>query len=385
MSRFFTVPEAIRLRLLGNRDYGQRDRGRLISFAKPVYHDMNLTSVRKTVRRIIPINRRTNTIDMPCKFRQLSSVNVMDECGNLYPIYRNDNVHDDIVESGEVKDCACEYECGHKLCNTIKSYEAVVETRSDYDPDGVLTEFECTDRKGVDGQGFFYEQTQYPQRRYVSGVYVALEKHTEDRKLCKVEVDENGCVCDTEENINSICTACGINDVDNNLCCIGGDSVTPPNDNCNTWIYYCNSRMEWLAAQFGCYPYMRPGCGNTYNITELGDRLIFPANFGWDKVMVRWYEDPEMSQIFIPAIALDTFIFGLMSWDKKFSDDRKDQMLADKYERKYERMKFSLLKELNRYRLAELGQIITPPAYVPSYTRGWSNKSEGGANWNWGI
>jgi len=381
MSRFITPQEAVKIRTLGNSDFQQRDRLRLLSWAKFVWQDMNLTTIKRTTRKRFTINRRTRSIDMPCSFLQFCSVNVEDACGNEIPIYRNQRIKDDLVDVSATKDCDCEFKCGYKLCSTIKGYEAVISTKEDKNPDGTDVSFECIDRKAIDDQGFFYEQLQYPKRIYENGVWTETIKYTEDRKLCKVEVDENGCCCDTEANIDAVCTACGIDTVDKNMCCIGGNASEPPSDTCNTWTYYCNTKLDWFMIQCGSYPYLHSEFNNIYNISELGDRIIFPHNFPWDSVILRWYEDTGLNDLQIPVISIDTFVTGLMWWDCRFNDNK--QPLADKYGRQYAILKFGLVKELNKRRIAELGKIVTPSRYVPSYLYSRTNQTEGGYKSNY--
>jgi len=377
MSRFFKPIEAVDIRMLGNEDYQKRDRMRLLKWTKYVWQDMNISTVKKAVRKRYAINKKTNSVDLDCNFLQLSSVNIVDRNGIEYPVYRNNRIlaDSDIVDVGEAKDCACEFNCKSNLCNTIKSYEAIIETVEEYMPNGTLASFDCVSRKGIDEQGFYYEQKQYPKRIYEDGTWTNTILYTETNKKCKVEVDENGCVCDTDENLNNICEACGISSVNTNLCCIGGSSETPPDDTCNTWIYYCNNKMDWFSTQCGGFPYMSSEACNIYNVSELGDRLIFPPNFGWDNVIIRTYEDIGLEDIQIPIIAIDTYITGLMWWDCRFNDRK--QTLAMKYAADYARLKFGLLKELNKYRIAELGKIMAPPAYIPSYVSGRTNQYEG--------
>lgn len=367
MARYLTPSEAIELALLGNDDLLKRAKGRLLKWSPHVYHDMNLSSLKIARRERMEINKRTNSLDLPCNILQLSSVNVLDNCGNEIPVYRNNRLHDDIVDVGASPDCACEFGCAHKLCNTIKSYEAIISTKTDKYPNGDDVSFECIDRKGIMGDQF-YEETQFPIRQYVSGVWINTILTTERRVLCKVEIDENGCICDTETNINSVCNACGIQNNVNNLCCIGGTANCPPKDNCDTWIYYCDTKMDWLGLQCGQFPLFQHNCNNIYNISELGDRLIFPKNFGWDKVIVRWYPDTGLNEIKIPMMAVNTFIMGLKWWDTQFND--KKQREAAVFGRNYALMKFGLLRELNKYRLAELKMILTPPVFVPSNVLG---------------
>jgi hypothetical protein len=250
-----------------------------------------------------------------------------------------------------------------------------LSTKTDKYPNGDDVSFECVDRKGIMGDQF-YEECQFPIRQYVSGVWINTILTTERKVLCTVEVDANGCVCDTETNINNICNACGIQNNNNTQCCVGGTANCPPRDSCDTWTYYCDNKMDWFSIQCGQFPFFQKGCNNIYNISELGDRLIFPHNFGWDKVIIRWYPDTGLNEIKIPMIAVNTFIMGLKWWDTQFND--KKQREAAVFGRNYALMKFGLLRELNKYRLAELKMILTPPMFVPSnvLSRDWGTGIE---------
>lgn len=373
MGRFVHINEVVKLPMLGDHDYLMRSKGRLLTWSKEVWLDMNMSTVRIPVRQFFEINKKTNTIDLPCNFLQLSSVSIMDKCGVFYPVYRNTRLHDDLTDVAAAKDCACEYKCGYKLCNTIKGYEAVCSTKCDKNPDGSDVEFECVDRKAIDEQGFLYEQKQYPERVYLSGVWTSTIKKTENIKLCKVEVDSNGCCCDTEENVHAVCDACGISENSVNPP-VGGDANCPPNKNDKTWIYYCNSKMDWLNVQCGSHPVgLHDECNNIYNISELGNRLIFPHNFGYDKVMVRFYVDVNLNDLYIPRVAVDTFVNGLIWFDNKYSTNPQRMAIASQFGQTYARMKFGLFREFNKYTIAELGKIIAPPKHIPSYTLGSMN------------
>lgn len=373
MGRFVHINDVVKLPMLGDRDYLMRSKGRMLTWAKEVWLDMEMNTVKIAKRQFFEINKRTNTVDLPCEFIQLSSVNIMDKFGVFYPVFRNERLHDDLTDVAASKDCSCEYNCGYKMCNTIKGYEAVVSIKCDKNPDGTDVEFNCVDRKAIDEQGFLYEQTQYPERIYLSGVWASTVLKTENKKLCKVEVDSNGCCCDTEENIHAVCNACGISDNQVNPP-VGGDANCPPDKNDKTWIYYCNTKSDWLSIQCGGHPFgLYNQCNNIYNISELGNRLIFPHNFGHDRVMVRYYADVNLLDLYIPRIAVDTFVTGLIWFDNKYSTNPKRIALAESFGNKYAKMKFGLFREMNKYRIAELGKIIAPPKYIPSYTLGNMN------------
>ena len=82
--RFFSPKEAVDIRMLGNDDYQKRDRMRLLKWSKYVWQDMNLTTVKKAVRRRYKINKRTNSVDMDCKFLQLSRPHGVDHVVFLF-------------------------------------------------------------------------------------------------------------------------------------------------------------------------------------------------------------------------------------------------------------------------------------------------------------
>lgn len=389
MPRFYDINTVLDIPMLGNDDLLKRSKGRLLKWSKFVWDDMNEDTLRIAERVRIPIrqqfwiNKRTNSIDMPCDFLKICSVNVIDCYGQFIPVFLNDRLHDDIVDVGGTKDCACEYNCGYRLCNTIKGYEAITTTKSDKLPTGEPISFTCVDRKYIDPQGFLYSETQYPLRVYLSGVWTDTVLHTESTKMCAVELDKNGCCCDTEENVNNVCDACGINtcSIDNPVP-FGGTSDIPPAKGVTTWQYYCNSKLDWFSYQCGC-PTGKQGGGlgcssNIYNISELGNRLIFPHNFGWDRVMVRFYPDIQTSELQIPYMAVETFVMGLKFWDVRFDDKKQD--LAEVYGQHYSRLKWGLFLELNKHRIAEQKMILTPPIYVPSFI---SHRRDGYATGNY--
>ena len=371
MATFVTVEEAIELLSLGNNDILQRDRMKMLKFAKYVYEDMKLTVLKLPKREYFNINKRTNTIDLPCESTQLSSVNVEDRrTGIIYPVWRNERLHDDIVDVAASRDCSCEHKCGYKVCNTIKGYEATTETITDKMPNGDDVSFTCTNRKVIDGD-WLVEQKQYPQRVYLSGVWTDTILYTENISMCKVEVDDNGCVCDTEANIDAICGTCSSTD---NIP-YGGNASMPPCEGVDTWKYYCNTKLDWFSIQGGQDALCHNPFNMIYNISELGNRLIFPSNFGFDRVLVRYYATQKTNEIKIPLIAIDAFILGLKWWNVRFDD--KKQNLAQLYEQKYSLSKWGLFGELNKRRLAEYRMILTPPVYVPSFIEnkynGWQN------------
>lgn len=371
MARFYSSVEVVESLCLRSGDLLMRNKGLFLDCCTDVWEDMNedvlklSTTVKIPVRHVFVVDKRTNSINIPKKSLRIASINTIDRYGCYWPVYRNDNVPIEIVDVGAIADCACENNCNSRLCNTIKGYEAVKSTKSDFLPNMTSISFECVDKKAVDNQGFLYEQSQYPLRVYISGVWTDTVKYTENKKLCKVETDANGCVCDTEANLDLICNVCGIS---NTAIINGGTSVSPPAcaPDAESWRYQCASKMEWFNVQCGGYAYKcGGGYNNIYNISTDGNRIIFPPNFGWGKVMIRFYEDIDLKDIQIPYLAKDCFMTGIQAYAYKHHDDK--QQLAALYEQRFGRQKWGLLLELNKYRIAELAAIFTPKVFMPSY------------------
>lgn len=378
MARFEPAIDVVDQLCLLSGDILRRKKGIYLSVADMVWNDLNETTLRIAKRLMIPIrkefliNKRTNSIELPCNSLRLSSINVIDECGIIHPVFRNLNLHIDIVDLPPEKNCACEHKCGYKLCNTVKGYVAVQSVKSDILPNSTPVNFNCVDRLVVEKNGIIYKETQYPKRIYTAGTWTDTILFTESTKMCECEVDHNGCLCDTEQNITNACESCGIRNFNpqinhNNLThCVGGTAVCPPDPNCNEWTYFCNNKMDWFSVQCGClHSGFRRGFNNIYNISELGNRLIFPHNFGFERVLVRFYEDIELGNLMIPYVAKDTFMTGLQYYSMKHNPEMVQQ--SEIFGQRYSREKWGLFLDLNKMRIAELGKTIAPAAYVPSY------------------
>lgn len=379
MPRFEPVEDIIDSLCLRTGDIGRRMKGLYLDCAIEVWDDMNegalklCERIKMPVRKEFFINKMTNSIDLPFDVKKVNSVSIRDRFGNLYPVYRNDKVDSDLVDISVIGNCACENNCAYHLCNTIKGYEAVTTVKADKNPDGSDVEFTCIDKKVVVGE-ILYQQFQYPEREYLSGVWTRTYLKTENKQLCTLEVDSNGCVCDTQSNIDAVCNSCGINTVDTTKCCIGGTSNTPPDPNCHTWIYSCINKLDWFNVQCGGLARMGHRINNIYNITSTGKQLIFPANFGWGSVVIRFFEDIDLFDIVVPYIAKPAFMAGLQLYAA--TNHERKQQLAAVFSKKYSALKQALLNDLNKYTVDEYQMILTPPVYIPSYlSRGFIDNS----------
>ncbi len=349
---------------LRSGDILRRNKGLYLNCASDVYKDMDFSTLKIAKRAFFKINKRTNSIDLPCTLSLLSGISIEDQFGAFHPVYRNTSLHKDIVDISAAKDCACENKCSYNLCNMIKSYEAIEETTSELLPNDTYQDFVSITRRGIMGD-IFYEEKTYPIRVYTNGVWTGVELTTDKKELCKVEITSDGCVCDTDANVEAICNCSGCGQGTN--ICFGGNAQA-----CGTadeWIYFCGSPMDALSVQCGNFFSCRNKFNNIYNVDESGTRLIFPFNFGFDKVLVRWYDDISLQNIQVPFMAKPAFMKGLQWFATQFND--KKQNLAMIYGKEYAAMKFGVLQDLNKYSIEEMKMIITPPAHIPEFYPSW--------------
>lgn len=357
MAKFIPIDEVILSACMGDNDILQRKKMKYLFWAKKIWNsDLNLTSVKEAKREIIGIDKRTRTLELPCDAVSVSGVYIIGAFGEFYPVYRNDRLHNDIVDIAANKNCNCT--CKNELCNMIKGYEAVVETIESENPDGSIGSFTCTTRKAFNEDGQYQEIKQYPKRIYTDGVWTSTEVATEVINLCALEVDAAGCVVDCEENYQKVVQ----------YGCYGQCPTVFSTDqvvgtSCIVEQGICKSLYGWeTGVNFaGCGGYLN----NSYNITEEGNRLIFPYNFGFDQVLVRYYADIQLQDMKIPAIAEEAFIVGLKYWETLIDEDK--QGLNRVYSEKYSKLKWALLQELNKQNSSEMKMSLTPPIYIPGF------------------
>lgn len=350
MAIFIPIEEVVEDACHSIGDYLMRKKMRFLRFAKRIYNDdLNLGVIKDVRREFMYINRRTNTIDMPSESIKLSAISYMDECGVEWPLYRNPTLNDDIVDIKADKNCACS--CGNELCNMIKGYESKIETITDSMPNGDPVTFKAYSIKGYDDNGSFYETKQYALRKYTNGVWTDTVLETEKTELCKLELDQNGCVVDCEENFQKV-ASCGCGTT------APGSSDLPG----NVYRVSCTPILSTFSIACGQWYSCTNEFVNIYNISELGDRIIFPADFPIDKVLVRYFVNTNLKEMKIPSVARQAFITGLMYYHYENSADMNEARLSELYSRRYTDQKFALLQEMNKYTSVAKRMILTPPA-----------------------
>ncbi len=350
MSRFYSIQQLADQATFLVKDYQQLSRMRfnklLTEFVLP---DLNINVIKDVKRQFLYVNKRLNSIEIPCDCLRINSVSWVDHCGRPYPLFLNQQLQEDIVDIGAKKDCACT--CGGDLCNMITGYESVITTVDAEMPDGSTVTFTCTNRKWYDPSGTYYEQTQAPERVYESGEWVNTEVVTTDTELCQLEVSATGCITDCEANYRAV-ASCG--------CSWYG------NKDCRTTIPASTSLAkvkQECAIECGSW-FSQPAVFNgSYNINDAGDRIIFPPNFPFDRVLVRYYYNPSPKEVKIAKIAAFAAISGIMAYDTMFDDNK--VKLSFVRGQQFTNAQFALMLELNKYTIDNLYRITAPKIYIP--------------------
>lgn len=352
MSRFITAKQLADDATFLVKDYQQMNRMRfnklLADFVLP---DLNIQAVKDVKREFMYVNKRLNSIELPCDCEKVQSVSWVDDCGKIHPLMINQALHDDIVDLGAKNDCACS--CGGDLCNMIKGYESVIIMVDAEMPDGTICTFETVNRKWYDADGVYYEQTQAPERLYEDGVWVDTVIATTDRELCRLELAPCGCVSDCDENYRKV-VSCGC-------------SFYYCNRDCRVHIPYSAivpDIKSWYHMECGAWFAGPCTVAGSYNLNDAGNRIIFPPHFAFDRVLVRYYYTPDNRELKIPRIAAYAAIMGIMYYDIAFDNNQAKMALLR--QQQFTNSVFALILELNKYTLNNMYNMMAPKVYIPS-------------------
>lgn len=303
-----------------------------LSEAKLLWKLMNLRTIKDSKRVIIDVDKGINSIKLPDDCYQFSSIYVYSN-GRFVPLLINSNLSEDLVDLSEKKSCSCG--CGSDLCANVRNYELIQSNESVGMPDGSQQVFVKTSRKSVAKDGsYFYEITEPIQIFDSAGVHIATELKTRVEEICKLDVDENGCVKDCEENKKKIYGVCGFNTI---------------GDDCGKPVLWSDCICPDL----------------TYNVSDDGDRIILPSNLAYDKVVVRYFFDSKTSDIMIPIVAVQLFQMLLYAEFIKF-DNKIPQYRRKEVASQIIILQSDLGTDLSRMTMANMYQAISRKKVIGS-------------------
>lgn len=290
-----------------------------LTAANDVYIDLNLHAMRMTKREWLHVDNRTKSIKKPDGCLLACSISVIDHCGNLVPLIVNTNLKSDIVDISQDKDCHCECGCSSELCGNIKNYELMTEVISAKKPDGTTYPFVATTRKKINRDGSLVIERVFPQAKYVNGVWTETSLVTDEEFLCKLEMEECGCVKQTPQNIEAVHACCGERFY----------------DECGRTFHHCCETHD-----------------PTFNVSEGGDRIIFPSGFMYEKVLFRFFYDAPTPKLLVPVVARRAIMYGIKE-DLEVFDRKPSMQKANMFSSKYTIEKTRMQKLFTRYSLKE--------------------------------
>lgn len=299
---------------------------------RDVFRDLNLVAIKYTERRLIEVDKRTNSIEIPCNYLKLASVGIIDECNKIQMLIRNNNILDDIIDVSVKKRCGCECGCQDDLCGTIKNYEAILEDVTETMPDDSTKVFTKITRKTLYPDGSVMMDYTFPIRLYENGEWTDTVLTNETELICKLEMETCGCVKNCQVNRDVL------------LGCINADSLSTD--------YGCTINND---CGIGCQAESQM----MYNFTELGNRISLPSNISYDKVLLRFYVEPKIKEIRVPLIAKPAFMAGVKHYATEY-DESVAQSRQETYKRSYNSKKDLLALDLSKCSLKEIYSVLTP-------------------------
>lgn len=302
------------------------NRARYLSVFKEIWEDMNLQGIKDTKRIIVKVNKDTNSIMLPEEATEFASI-YGPMGGRMQPLLINKNLSEDMIDLSARKRCGHE-DCNSFLCATVKNYELIEETVIARMPNGSPRSFQKVTRKKINPDGSFIQEIIEPEAIYSGGVHTSTELKTKTEFICKLDLDDKGCVVECDDNRKKIYLNCA-------FCDFNHESGKP-------------------FGQEECY---NPNL--TYNISDDRRRIILPSNLSLDYVIVRFYFTQKTRDIQVPNVCRRLLRLKLRveldMFDNKVSAGAK--VLLQRLIQTEERY---MLDNLTRMTLHELYHLISP-------------------------
>lgn len=200
---------------------------RYITVAGRVWQDLfwNTLWVVKNKWEVLRKGEPYNYVDKPKDCVRLLSVNTVDDCGNIVPIFYNNRLN--VIKKPSIKKCGCDKcDCGglcedvngftytEKVLFTINGTEYKEKTWLKYCPNGDILEYrEVPVKKYNDYIGDAGDYNNDYNVDYAVGEppfsNFTVVTETFQRKICSLTVRPCGCPEETEENEKTLTEACG--------------------------------------------------------------------------------------------------------------------------------------------------------------------------------
>lgn len=305
---------------------------------KDVFRDLNLYSIRISKRFLIEVDKNTNSILLPNDLLLLSSVSVIDDCGQIIPLILNRNLTGELIDINLDKNCDCTCNCRAELCGTLKNYEVIYTSITAPIPGGQTQIFNCYSRKTIYPNGDYYRQWNEPVTIFEEGVLITTELQEKTEFICHLDVKPCGCVEDTPKNRQTLASCCG-----------GQYLVTECGKNC-------------CPAEFP---------DQTYGYEQFSNRIYFNSKFTFTHALIRYFPGADREEIMVPVVAKTAMLRGIMFELLPYQKGSGYTAMANQrklmqFERLYKEEKKRLFRLLNRFSLRAFYDSVIPVRIYPN-------------------
>lgn len=319
-----TAFELVDFMLIMERDLLKVNRPIYLAALKYVFDDLNYSVIRQTDRFVLKVERSpVPHIKVPDGYKMFSSIGVRNHYGKFEPLIVNKDIPADFVDVGASKECGCECGCSNSFCSNIRNYELINTPVSLDLPDGTIGSFTATYRKKIMKDGSLVTETRQPQKIYVNNVHTSTELVTATETLCKLEIEECGCIKKNAKN----------------------DHLIHEHSDAITVSYEC-----------GCPTVeFHENDANFYKISDDHSRIVFPAHFPYDDVLLRCYVNVKTKDLRIPTQARRAVMAGIKKTDALWNGSPGEQA---KWNREFNAARTELLERVARLKLKDFYELV---------------------------
>lgn len=341
--KFETLTQVVKSLLIREGDVIGLNFRRYYEIAKDVYRELNLYAIRISKRYLIEVDKNTNSIQVPPDLILISSVSIIDECGQIIPLILNKNLTNDIIDINLDKDCTCQCGCNDELCGQLKNYEVVYTSITAPVPGGGTMAFNCFSRKTIYPNGDYYREWNMPVTIYENGVLASTILQDYKEFICKLEIKPCGCVVDNACNRDMLSDCCG---------------------------------SGYLVTECGCKCCPDDFPNETYGMSTLGDTISFNSRANFTHVLVRGFTDNSNGEIMVPLVAKTAILRGVKFEQLTYEKGSGYTAMAIQrqliqFERLYKEERKRLFRLLNRWSLKEFYESVIPTRRYPHTNRPW--------------
>lgn len=255
-----------------------------------VWLDLFRTTIWTMQYKVLEVDKTTNTIVLPCNMERVFGISIVDECGRMRPIGYNPNMNTLQVRCHN-KTCSCTTCNGEDtLCDAIDSIS--------YRTEDVVLEGE-TYQKKIWNKKSGCNLVEVMEVPAVDGDTVSYI--TQERVVCALDVDTNGCIKPTLANRELIETHCG--------CYISS---------CQQKVCFQEKNPDGpaLPANFNDYGHYKPDaiCDNIWHLKDVkGDKVILSYQVSG--------ESDVNGQINVPLYAIQAVKLGMRYYGMLFKNN----------------------------------------------------------------